>query len=222
MARAAKTASPSLFDTPAILLAGGRASRMGGGDKCLRLLTGKPLLWHVIERLRPQLRDMVINANGDPARFWEFGLPVVPDGIAGQPGPLAGILAGLDWAARERPVAACVLSVSTDCPFLPPDLLARLADEIGGGADIATAASNGRLHPVIGLWRVSIREDLRQALVQEGLRRVETFCERHRSAVANFPGNLNLPGGAVDPFFNANTLADLALAERLVKAASGG
>jgi molybdopterin-guanine dinucleotide biosynthesis protein A len=206
------------YSIPAVLLAGGKASRMGGGDKCLRLLAGRPMLAHVIEHVQPQVREMIVNANGDPGRFASFGFPVVPDEIAGQPGPLAGILAGLDWAATRRPGAEFVLSVSTDCPFLPPDLASRLAATVRDGADIAIAASNGRSHPVIGLWRVALRKDLRHAVALEGLRRVEAFCDRHRSGTANFPGAVNLPGGAVDPFFNANTPEDLALAERLLKA----
>lgn len=191
---------------------------MGGGDKCLRLLAGRPLLTYVIERLRPQVRELVINANGDPTRFSRFGLPVIDDEIAGQPGPLAGILAGLDWAAKERPGTQHVLSVSTDCPFLPPDLVARLAAATRAGAAVAMASSNGRAHPVIALWRVALRKDLRRALALEGMRRVESFSDRHRSAVVTFPGIVNLPGGAVDPFFNANTPDDLALAEGLLRA----
>jgi molybdopterin-guanine dinucleotide biosynthesis protein A len=213
-----RSPTPPRTSIPAVLLAGGRASRMGGGDKCLRLLAGRPLLAHVIEHLRPQVHEMLLNANGDPGRFGKFGLPVIADEIAGQPGPLAGILAGLDWAATQRPGTEFVLSVSTDCPFLPPDLVARLAAGLRDGADIAIAASNGRQHPVIGLWRVTLRKDLRRAIALEGLRRVEAFCDRHRSAVANFPGAVNLPGGVVDPFFNANTPEDLALAESLIKA----
>jgi molybdopterin-guanine dinucleotide biosynthesis protein A len=207
---------------PAILLAGGRASRLGGGDKCLRLLAGRTLLDHVIQHLRPQVREMVINANGDPGRFAKFGLDVVPDEIAGQPGPLAGILAGLDWAASQRPGCEYVLSVSTDCPFLPGDLVSRLRDAALAGAQIAIAASNGRRHPVIGLWRVTLRKDLRLALGLENLRKVEAFCDRHRTSAVNFPGVVNLPGGAVDPFFNANTPEDLALAEGLLKTPGRG
>jgi molybdopterin-guanine dinucleotide biosynthesis protein A len=195
---------------------------MGGGDKCLRLLAGRPLLSHILQRLKPQVRECVINANGDPARFAKFGLAVVPDEIAGQPGPLAGILAGLDWAATQRPGTEHVLSVSTDCPFLPADLVSRLVQGIQGGAQIAIAATNGRSHPVIGLWRVALRKDLRRALGLENLRKVEAFCDRHRTATVNFPGVMNLPGGAVDPFFNANTPEDLALAEGLLKAPVDG
>lgn len=207
---------------PGVLLAGGRASRMGGGDKSLRQLAGQSLLGHVIQRLKPQVRELVINANGDAGRFAAFGLPVVPDEVVGQPGPLAGILSGLDWAATERPGTEYLLSVSSDCPFLPLDLVARLAENFKGDADIAVAASNGRLHPVIGLWRVSLRQDLKRALDLENLRKVEAFCDRYRTQTVNFPSTVNLPGGTADPFFNANTPEDLAIAEGLLTAPAAG
>jgi molybdopterin-guanine dinucleotide biosynthesis protein A len=198
---------------------------MGGGDKCLRQLAGRPILDRVIERIRPQVAGLVINANGPATRFDSYHLPVVPDDIAGQPGPLAGILAGLDWAALQaRPAHGLqaggravdyVLIVSTDCPFLPLDLVARLLPAMVAGAEIAIAESNGRRHPVIGLWRVGLRVDLRKALALEHLRKVEAFCDRHRTVAINFEGAVNFPGGTVDPFFNANTPEDLAVAERL-------
>lgn len=202
---------------PAILLAGGQARRMGGGDKSLRLLAGRPILAHVIARIRPQVAALGLNANGDPARFAPYGLPVVADDVAGQPGPLAGILAGLDWAAVQMPGARYVLSVSTDCPFLPPDLVARLLVGPAEGAEIVLAASEGRNHPVIGLWSVALREDLRHALTVEDVRKVERFCDRHRMVAINFPDKVNLPGGPIDPFFNANTPDDLVLAEALLR-----
>ncbi|MBL8710752.1 MAG: molybdenum cofactor guanylyltransferase MobA [Rhodospirillaceae bacterium] len=196
---------------PAILLAGGRATRLGGGDKCLRPLGGRPILARVIDILRPQVGPMLLNANGDPARFAAFGLPVVADDLADQPGPLAGILAGLDWVAAELPAARFALSASTDCPFLPADLAQRLAAALAGeDADIALAASAGRVHPVIGLWRVTLRTDLRQALTSEGLRKVELFCDRHRTHRVNFPVT------PLDPFLNLNTEADFAAAESLL------
>nr|WP_298687548.1 molybdenum cofactor guanylyltransferase MobA [uncultured Dongia sp.] len=215
MTDAALPLDSSTVLTPAVLLAGGRSSRMGGGDKCLRLLGGRAILAHVIGRVRPQVSALVLNANGDAKRFATFGLPVVPDDIGGQPGPLAGILAGLDWAAARQPQSDYVLSVSTDCPFLPLDLVSRLRAATKADTEIVVAASNGRRHPVIGLWRVSLRQALRQALALEHLRKVEAFCDRHRTTVANFPGAVNFPGAAVDPFFNANTPDDLAVAERL-------
>jgi molybdopterin-guanine dinucleotide biosynthesis protein A len=198
---------------PAILLAGGRATRLGGGDKCLRLLAGKPLLTYVVDSLRPQTSDLILNANGDASRFAAFGLLVVADTIPDHPGPLAGVLTGLDWLAAHRPQADFALSVSTDCPFLPADLVQRLAAALlPDDADIALAASLGQTHPVIALWRVDLRHDLRRALVDEGLRKVERFCDRHRTRQVNFPA---IPG---DPFFNVNTAEDLVAAEKMLLA----
>jgi molybdopterin-guanine dinucleotide biosynthesis protein A len=194
-----------------LLLAGGRATRMGGGDKGLRLLAGRPILDHVIERLRPQLDRLLLNANGDPARFAAYGLPVVADSPPDFAGPLAGVLAGLEWAARQAPDHPLLLSAPTDAPFLPRDLVGRLwrARE-AEGADIAMAASGGRTHPVVGLWPVALAAALRRALVEEGLRKVDIWTARYRVAVVDFPI------AAVDPFFNANRPEDLAEAERLV------
>jgi molybdopterin-guanine dinucleotide biosynthesis protein A len=194
-----------------LLLAGGRATRMGGGDKGLRLLAGRPILDHVIERLRPQLSRLLLNANGDPARFAAYGLPVVGDSPPDFAGPLAGVLAGLEWAAREAPDCPLLLSAPTDAPFLPRDLVRRLwAGRESEGADIAMAASGGRTHPVVGLWPAALAPALRHALVEEGLRKVDIWTARYRVAVVDFPIE------AVDPFFNANRPEDLAEAERLV------
>ncbi|HEX3954319.1 MAG TPA: molybdenum cofactor guanylyltransferase MobA [Stellaceae bacterium] len=200
-----------------LLLAGGLARRMGGGDKGLRLLGGKPLLAHVIERLRPQVAALVLNANGDPARLAQFGLPVVADSVPDFAGPLAGILAGLDWAAANHPECAYVVSAATDAPFLPNDLVQRLAAARDtAGADLACAASGGRAHPVIGLWPVALREDLRRALVVEDLRKVDVWTARHRLVTVSFPDR------PVDPFFNANRPEDLDTAARLLVAAASG
>lgn len=196
-----------------VLLAGGLARRMGGGDKPLRLLGGRPLLAHVIERLRPQVAGLVLNANGDPARFAAFGLPVVADSIPDYAGPLAGILAGLDWTAAQRPDCPMIATVATDAPFLPTDLVARMAQALAGeGADLACAASGGRTHPVIGLWPVRLRDDLRRALVDEGVRKVDVWTARYRLVQVAFPDR------PVDPFFNANRPDDLDEAARLLRA----
>ena len=193
-----------------VLLAGGQSQRMGGGDKCLRPLGGKPILAHVVERAQPQVATLVLNANGDAARFAAFGLPVVADDIAGFAGPLAGVLAGLDWAATHLPAATHVASFATDAPFLPRDLVAALRDGMREGAyQLACAASDGRAHPVFGLWPLALREDLRQALVG-GLRKVDQWTGRYRLIEVEFPA------APVDPFFNANRPEDLAEAERLV------
>src|ERR1700753_4358188 len=159
--------------TPGILLAGGLARRMGGGDKPMRTIAGRTILERVIARVRPQCDGLILNANGDPARFAAFGLPVIADGVADFPGPLAGILAGLDWAAAHRPDATLILSAAADCPVLPRDLVARLHQALlTENAEIAVAASDGRSHPVIALWRVALRDELRHALVQENVRAV--------------------------------------------------
>jgi molybdopterin-guanine dinucleotide biosynthesis protein A len=198
-----------------VLLAGGLSRRMGGGDKSLRLLGGRPLLAHVIERLRPQASALVLNANGDPTRFAAFGLPIVADSVPDFAGPLAGVLAGLDWAAAQRPDCTHVVSVATDAPFLPKDLIARLAAGMATeGADLACAASSGQAHPVIGLWPVGLRDALRRALVEENIRKVDVWTARYRLAIVAFPAD------PIDPFFNANRPEDLERAAALLAAAS--
>ena len=197
-----------------LLLAGGQSRRMGGGDKTLRSLGGIPLLEHVIERLRPQVDTLVLNANGDPSRFAKFGLPVVADSVLGFAGPLAGVLAGLEWAAAHRADCPFVVSVATDAPFLPTDLTSRFIEAIErDAADLACAASDGRSHPVFGLWPVRLRNDLRRAVVEEGIRKVDQWTARHRLVTVSF---LIDP---IDPFFNANRPEDLATAEALLAAA---
>jgi len=202
--------------TPGILLAGGLARRMGGGDKPMRAVAGKTILARVIARLKPQCDGLILNVNGDPARFTHFGLPVIADSVADYPGPLAGVLAGLDWTAAHRPDVAWVLSAAADCPFLPRDLLARLhRARIEENAQLAVAASGGRSHPVIGLWAVGLREELRHALTVENIRKVDRWTARYRLATVSWPTE------PLDPFFNANTAEDLAQAERLA-ALDGG
>jgi molybdopterin-guanine dinucleotide biosynthesis protein A len=183
---------------------------MGGGDKPLREIGGRPILARVIARLAPQCECLLLSANGDPQRFAPFGLPVIADGVENYPGPLAGILAALDWAAANRPRAQWIVSAPGDCPFPPRDLVARLREALHArGAELAVAASGGQSHPVIGLWSVALREALRQALVVEGLRKVDAWTGRYRVATVDWPAE------PFDPFFNANTLDDLAEAERL-------
>jgi molybdenum cofactor guanylyltransferase len=204
------TAVTEAFGISGLVLAGGLARRMGGGDKPLREIGGQTILARVIKRLRPQCECLLLSANGDPLRFAAFGLPVIADGVEHHPGPLAGILAGLDWAATHRPDAQWILSAPGDCPFLPRDLVARLRQAmLAQDAELAVAASQGRSHPVIGLWKVGLRDALRRALVDEGLRKVEAWSHRYRVAMVAWPTE------PFDPFFNANTLQDLAEAERL-------
>jgi molybdopterin-guanine dinucleotide biosynthesis protein A len=193
-----------------VLLAGGLARRMGGGDKPMRQIGGRTILARVIARLSPQCDGLILNANGDPARFAQFGLPVIADGVKEFPGPLAGILAALDWAAANRPEVGFVVSAAGDCPFLPRDLVVRL-DHARAAADaqLAVAASGGQSHPVIGLWSVALREQLRHALVVEDVRKIDRWTARYRLATATWPVT------PLDPFFNANTVDDIAEAERL-------
>jgi molybdopterin-guanine dinucleotide biosynthesis protein A len=204
------TAMTEAFGLPGVVLAGGLAQRMGGGDKPLREIGGRTILARVIARLAPQCECLLLSANGDPVRFASFGLPVIADGVNHYPGPLAGVLAGLDWAAAHRPNAQWILSAPGDCPFLPRDLVVRLRQALSAqGAELAVAASQGRSHPAIGLWKVPLRNALRQALVVEGLRKVDEWTGRYRVATVAWPAD------PLDPFFNANTIDDLAEAERL-------
>ena len=201
---------------PGVLLAGGLARRMGGGDKPMRQIADRTILQRVIARLKPQCDGLILNANGDPARFAMLGLPVIPDSVADFPGPLAGILAGLDWVAENRPGVAFMLSAAADCPFLPRDLVARLdRARIAQDAQLAVAASDGQSHPVIGLWSVALREELRHALVVEDVRKIDRWTARYRLATVTWPTS------PLDPFFNANTIEDVAEADRLA-ALDGG
>ena len=196
--------------TLCVVLAGGLGRRMGGGDKPMRDIGGRTIHEHVIERLAPQCDGLVLNANGDPARFARFGLPVVADTVEGYPGPLAGVLAALEWTAANRPGIEWVVSTAGDCPFLPRDLVERLQRaRMADGADLAVAASGDQTHPVIGLWNVALRDELRHALVEEDMRKIDRWTARYKLATVSWPTE------PVDPFFNANTVEDLAEAERL-------
>ncbi|WP_424626852.1 molybdenum cofactor guanylyltransferase MobA [Bradyrhizobium sp. SYSU BS000235] len=196
--------------TLGVLLAGGLARRMGGGDKSLRTIGGRTIMELVIARLAAQCDQLILNANGDPSRFAAFGLPVVADNIEGFAGPLAGVLAALDWTAEHRPDVDWVLSTATDCPFLPRDLVQRLHQaRAAEGRQIAVAASGGHLHHVVALWSVSLRDQLRDALVKEDIRKVGLWMSRYEPATVTWPDT------PLDPFFNANTVEDIAEAERL-------
>jgi molybdenum cofactor guanylyltransferase len=198
--------------TLGLVLAGGLARRMGGGDKALIAVGGVAILDRVLGFLRPACREIILNANGDPARFARYGLPVIPDSVPDFAGPLAGILAGLDWAAAHRPDLAWVVSVPGDCPFLPHDLVTRLHEaRQQAGLPLACARSGDWRHPVVALWPVALREDLRHALVKEDLRKIEVWTARHGVAIADWPAK------PVDPFFNVNTPEDAAEAERLAR-----
>jgi molybdopterin-guanine dinucleotide biosynthesis protein A len=202
--------------TLGLVLSGGRARRMGGGDKARIRIGGKTILERVIATLAAQCSQLIINANGDPNRFADTGLRVVADGVPDYAGPLAGILAGLDWTAGHAPEIEWIVSAPSDCPFLPSDLVARLhRARIEAGAPLACAASAQRPHPVVALWSLSVRQDLRHSLLSEGARKVESWTASRGVAVASWPTT------PFDPFFNVNTTEDVAeanhIAARLTK-----
>ena len=195
-----------------VVLAGGLARRMGGGDKGLLDLGDRSVLAHVLERLEPQVDQVAINANGDPSRFARFGLPVLPDPVDGFPGPLAGVLAGLHWASDHG--AEHIVTVAADTPFFPADLVPQmlLETETSGAPIVLAATENGR-HPTFGLWSVSLRDDLARALA-DGVRKIVQWTDAHGASVATFDASRG-----VDPFFNVNTPEDLAVARTLLGAA---
>jgi molybdenum cofactor guanylyltransferase len=191
------------------ILAGGRSLRMGGGDKCLLHLGGRPILEWVIERVRPQVPDLIINANGDAKRFASFRLPVVADVIEGFAGPLAGILTAMEWANTHCSNSRWVASFPSDCPFLPQDLVARMLHAIEAeDGEVACVTSSGRAHPVCGLWRVELANELRKGIVEDGIRKIDLWtAQRHVVEVA-------FASEPIDPFFNVNSPGDLLAAER--------
>jgi molybdopterin-guanine dinucleotide biosynthesis protein A len=200
-------------DIAGIILAGGQSRRMGGGDKSLLPLGSGCVLDKVVERLGRQTAPLALNANGDPARFSRFGLPVLADTVTGFAGPLAGILTGLEWAAANTACKA-IVTAAGDTPFLPLDLVERLAaatDRHPGS--IAVACSAGKRHPTFALWPTDCRDALRHFLVDEDNRRVSAFIDRHGFVEVEFP----ILQSGVDPFFNINMPDDLAQAERLLQ-----
>jgi molybdopterin-guanine dinucleotide biosynthesis protein A len=204
------SAHPANPPTVGVVLAGGQARRMGGGDKTRIRVGGMTILERVLARIAPQCARLVLNAAGDAARFADSGLAVIADSVPDHAGPLAGVLAGLDWAASEAPEIAWLVSLPGDCPFLPRDLVARLHQaRLAAGGQIACAASGERRHPVVALWPVALRADLRRAVTEEGLRKVDQWSARYRRGVAEWPVT------PVDPFFNINTPEEAAEADRI-------
>lgn len=198
--------------TLGLVLAGGLARRMGGGDKPLLEINGETILSRALARFRPQCERVVINANGDPARFTAFDYPVVADSVPDFAGPLAGILAGLDWAAENAPGIEWIATAPGDCPFLPRDLVTKLhAARQASNAPLACARTGGRMHPVAGIFPAALREDLRAALTEEKLHKVGVWVGRHNAATAEWPDQ------PVDPFFNVNTPEDRTAAETLAR-----
>lgn len=193
----------------ATLLAGGQARRMGGGDKNLMMLAGKPVLRHVLDRVDFADRPLMINANGDPARYAAFCLPVCADVIDGHAGPLAGILTGLEWVAANHSDCSHMVSLATDAPFLPVNLIAVLESAIGDGAEIAQAMSLHRRHPVFAIWPVAIAGALRDAVIDEGVRKIDDFTARYHCVTVEF-------AGTPDPFMNLNRPDDFDLATQIL------
>ncbi len=198
-----------------VLLAGGRSSRMGGGDKCLRPLGDRPILAHIIERLEPQVSGMIINANGEPSRFAGFGLPVVADSVAGYAGPLAGVHAGLEWVRANRPDIRHVVTVATDTPFFPTNLVSRFLAESNDQPTLLVARSEEGMHPVIGFWPVAMSSAL-EASLKQGMRKAGAWTKDHGAIEVLFPP-VEIGGRLVDPFFNINLPKDLAEADALLK-----
>jgi molybdopterin-guanine dinucleotide biosynthesis protein A len=204
--------SVPLPPTLGLVLAGGLARRMGGGDKARLEIGGITILDRVLACLSAQCTGIIINANGDPERFADTGLPVVPDNVPGFAGPLAGILAGLDWLAAQDNGIEWIVSVPGDCPFLPDDLVERLhlaRVRLGAGVPLACARSGEWRHPVVGLWPLALRANLRKALVEDDLRKIEVWTAQHGVAIADWPDQ------PVDPFFNVNTPEDVARATHI-------
>jgi len=196
--------------TLGLILAGGLARRMGGGDKARIRIGGKTILQRVLDCIAPQCVVVIINANGNPARFADTHLPVVADSVPDFAGPLAGVLAGLDWAAAHAKQCEWIVSAPGDCPFLPKDLVTRLhAARLAAGLSLACARSGAWCHPVVALWPVALREDLRHALIDDGLRKIEIWTAHYSVAIADWPAE------PIDPFFNVNTPDDAARAEEI-------
>ena len=199
--------------TLGVILAGGQGRRMEGADKAFVRLAERPLFDHVFSRLAPQVDAVIVNANGDPARFADYDLPVVADTVDGFAGPLAGVLAAMEWAAAHRPACRYLVTAATDAPFLPRDLVAQFHRVVADlGAELVCASSDGRAHPVCGLWPVDLLDDLRHAVVDKGVRKVDLWTMRHRLAYVAFDDDRG------DPFFNVNRPTDLGPAEELFAA----
>ena len=191
-------------DVVGLLLAGGQARRMGGGDKCLRDLGGETLLARAIARAEPQVSKLLLNANGDPNRFADYGLTVIADVIDGFAGPLAGVLSGMTWLAQHHPQTRWLATFPTDAPFFPTDLVAGMLSAVAGKrAQLCCATSDGRSHPVFALWPVDLKDDLERAMIHDGVRKIDAWTATHKLVEVEYGSD------PIDPFFNANRPADL-------------
>jgi molybdopterin-guanine dinucleotide biosynthesis protein A len=199
-----------------VILAGGRSSRMGGGDKCLLPIAGRPVLASVIARLKPQVSDIIINANGDVSRFADFGLPVIADSVGGLAGPLAGVHAGLEWVKANVPDVGYIVTVPSDTPFFPSDLVHRFLAVMKDHPTLLVATSEEGVHPVVGLWPVAMAPQLEESLAQ-GMRKVGAWTKQHGAREVFFSA-VKVGGRQVDPFFNINRPEELAEADALLRA----
>ena len=194
-------------NTVGVILAGGLSRRMDGNEKSLIMLGTNSLIGHVLHRLQPQVSTTIINANGDPARFANLDVYVQEDTVGGFVGPLAGVLAGMDWAQSNRPDATHILTAAADTPFFPETYAVEMfRSALSANAEIALASSNERHHPVFGLWQIGLRDELRAFLTKETNHKVMIFVNRFQNIKVNFEAS------EYDPFFNVNTPEDLKIA----------
>ncbi|MAH84527.1 MAG: molybdenum cofactor guanylyltransferase MobA [Rhodospirillaceae bacterium TMED8] len=204
--------SGAIKDVTGVLLAGGLARRMGGGDKCMRKLAGRPLLEHLIDAVQPQVSELILNANGEAERFGKFGLRVVPDIIDGYAGPLAGILTGLQWTKNHVPDAKWMASFATDAPFVPDNLVSQMLESVEANkAELACATSGGRAHPVFGLWSIALLDQLHSAMINEDIRKIDSWTSRYKLSEVSFEVEKG-----IDPFFNVNKPENLEEAEHFL------
>ena len=190
-----------------VILAGGASPRMGGGDKSLCLVAGRPILAHVIERFSSQVDALALNANGDATRFASFNLPVLPDPLRDL-GPLGGVLAGLRWARDQE--CTYLVTVACDTPFFPRNLVERLSQCLSSRA-IVQSRSRDRIHPTFALWPVCLHGDLETFLQRNGASSMRAYAGTHQQcSIVDFPDI-----AALDPFFNINTMDELEMAERM-------
>ncbi len=205
-----------------VLLAGGLGRRMGGGDKPLKTLGGRPILDLVLERAREQVDHLILNVNGDTERFSNYGLPIASDVVEGYAGPLAGILTGMEWSRDNVSDVEWMVSFATDAPFFPLDMVERLIRETNeAGADMACARTQGRTHPVFALWPVRLADDLRHAMIDEDMRKIDRWTERYDILHVDFDVSDQSEGEGIDPFFNINRPEDLAEAESWLRNQEG-